>query len=74
MNELLIYLMFKRTFIFLDEWSSYILLMYVYKNFPPKIFYICVFFAILFNGNAYIDYWRLCSLYEYKKINLIKKK
>ena len=74
MNELLLYLFFKRCFIFLDEWSSYMLLMYIYKNFNSKIFYISCSLAILFNSVGYIDYWRLCSLYEFKNMNLLKNK
>ena len=73
MNDLN-YLIFKRFFIAIDEWSSYILLMYIYKNFNIRIFYISVFLTILFNSVGYIDYWRLCSLYEFKNFNLIKSK
>ena len=75
MEKLLLkYLIFKRIFIFADEWSSYFILIYIYKNFNARIFYICCFLAFLFNSNTYLDYWRLCSLYEYKKFNLLKNK
>ena len=66
--ELLNYLKFKRTFIFLDEWLSYLMLIYIYNNYNVKIFYIVLFFVILFNSIAYLDYWKSCNLF----IKLIK--
>jgi len=77
MNEKLIhdsiykYLLFKRIFIFLDEWLSYFIL---YKLFSLSyyLFFIASILAILFNGYAYYSYWYIEEKYNKLLYNLIE--
>ena len=54
------YLLFRRAFIFMDEWLSYYLLYNIYYyNYDLRIFCGVVVLALAFNLNAYISYWDL---------------
>ena len=65
MKDLLIqYLISKRIFIFLDEWLSYFILYILWSSEYYYLFGIAVILSILFNGYAYISYWKLEGKYN----------
>ena len=72
-NSIVGYLTMKRTFIFLDEWLSYLLLYYLYSSGNFVIFGIAVILAILFNGYGYLSYWRVEEKYNDYLIDKLEK-
>lgn len=71
------YLLMLRTFVFLDEWLTYLLLCYVLHkavvrydrtgvrlNVYTKIFCVAVIFAVTFNLAGYLAYWAQQDKYE----------
>ena len=75
MNDLIAqYLIKKRIFIFLDEWLSYFILYMLWSSEFYYLFGIAVLLSILFNGYAYICYWKIEDKYnDYLVIELNKR-
>tara|TARA_Y100000996_G_C22221823_1_gene519876 strand:- start:155 stop:373 length:219 start_codon:yes stop_codon:yes gene_type:complete len=59
MENIVVYLSVKRSFLFLDEWLSYYLLYDMYNTQNYYLFTIASIMAILFNGYGYKCYWEL---------------
>lgn len=53
----------RRTFIFLDEWLTYILFLYLYHQQEYILIIVLVPFAIAFNIRGYLDLWKLRVIY-----------
>tara|TARA_Y100000768_G_scaffold382280_1_gene362330 strand:+ start:153 stop:407 length:255 start_codon:yes stop_codon:yes gene_type:complete len=73
-NNIIKYLTIKRTFIFFDEWLSYLILYNLWASQYYSIFIVSVFLAILFNGYAYKCYWDIEEKYNEYLISHINKK
>lgn|GEM_PF-6929229 len=56
------FLIFKRGFVFLDEWLTYLLFLYLYFKKEYKLIAVLAPFAISFNINGYVGLWGLEKL------------
>ena len=56
------HLLGRRLFVFLDEWMTYGIMLYLYNN-NPELFWVMLPPAILLNYEGYIGLWQLREEY-----------
>lgn len=56
----------RRFFVFLDEWLTYVLLIYLYRKKEYKLIMIILPFAIYTNLLGYISLWKTRKIYRLK--------
>lgn len=68
--SVVLYLLGRRAFVFLDEWLTYLLLIWLYRRKQYKLLGIILPFAIIFNINGYIGLWSLLRSYNIEEHGL----